>query len=183
MLYIILGLFIVYLFEVYDNYSLEKKLQNEIHWKDILNIFNDMDLLSYLIFSIFASTLIFILLVNIDGVANTDYDKPMSATYELKEINEKQYFKRKISKPSNDTLVDLLLINDDGMLTHETFNENEDNIKYQLKDGKASVTIQKQNKIEPSTFEKVWYLKGILGEEEKIHSVVITIPEDSNYEL
>ena len=107
----------------------------------------------------------------------------MTATYELKEINEKQYFKRNISKPCNDTLVDLLVINDDGMLTHETFNENEDNIKYQLKDGKASVTIQKQNKIEPSTFEKILYFKGIFDAEEKIHSVVITIPEDSNFEL
>ena len=183
MLYIILGLFIVYLLGVYDNYSLVKELQKEIHWKDILNIFNDIALLPYLIFSIFASTLIFILLVPIDGVANADYDKPMTATYELKEINEKQYFKRNISKPCNDTLVDLLVINDDGMLTHETFNENEDNIKYQLKDGKASVTIQKQNKIEPSTFEKILYFKGIFDAEEKIHSVVITIPEDSNFEL
>ncbi len=186
MLYLIIGLFIAYFIEVYKSYILTKEFNEDIHLKEILNVFKSYGttLTWYVFSSLILGVGVFLFLGFICGMTTADYnkDKPVSVTYDLKKISEEKYFSIEKLKGTNDRLINLFVV-DDGMLSHKIFNENDDNVKYQLKDCEASVTFQTIKKVEPSLFEKVWYLKGILDSEEKNYAVIITIPNDSELDF
>lgn len=175
MLYLIIGLFSMFIIFVCFNFV--TKNDEKFYLKEVFEIFNNITMPT-LLFTSLALTFYAFLLFGVGfGISIADYESSISNTYELKQMSEKQYFKRV------DSTVTLLTINNDGILSKETFDEDTDNIDYQLTDGKALLTIQKETKIEASTFEKVFFLKGMFDKKEKINSVIIKIPKDSNIEI
>ena len=130
-------------------------------------------LIAVLFFS-FITYLIMGLLLPID---DPEYIKSSSIDYEVKEYEDKEYYLR----TDEDLFPNIkVMYLKDGYLEEEEFDE--DIVKIRLTDEvgkKAKIMISKEKKKEPSIFEKVFLLKGVFSSDEKVSSVVLTLPKDA----
>lgn len=172
MLYLIIGIIITLSFAYLLNRN-EEKNDEDTEFMYISPMAYIVVLIIVLLFSFF-TYLIMGLLLPID---DAEYTKLKSIDYEVKEYEDKEYY----LKTDEDLFPNIkVMYLKDGYLEEEEFDE--DIVKIRLTDEvgkKAKITISKEKKKEPSTFEKVFLLKGVFGSDEKVSSVVLTLPKDA----